>query len=170
MCLWRRFRDGYTTITFKFEHFEDDSIKMGVRGLTSYVNSIETLWKRQTKLKNTKLIIDGCGLCNDLYKNVFDCRCGGQYEEFYNAALSFFKALDSNGVESFVVLDGAQHASGKKSETHMKRANQRIETSCVLAENRASENGEDFLLPLLSRFVFLKALMDHGVKFAVCDR
>ena len=147
---------------------------MGVRGLTSYVNSIETLWKRQSKLRNTKLIIDGSGLYNYLYKNVFDCRCGGQYEEFYHDVLSFFNALDSDGVESFIVLDGAQHASGKKLETHKKRANQRIETSCALAENRAPENGEDFLLPVLSRLVFLQALReltrDHSVKFAVCDR
>ena len=177
VCLWRRFRDRYTTTTFKFEHFEDESIKMGVRGLTSYVNPIKTLWKRQTELKNTKLVIDGSGLCNYLYKNVFDCfdcRCGGQYEEFYDAVLSFFKALDCNGVESFVVLDGAQHASGKKLETHIKRANQRIETSFALADNRAPENGEDFLLPLLSKLVFLQALVDltrdYGVKFAVCDR
>ena len=164
----------YTTNPFKFEHFEDDLIQMGVRGLTSYVNSIETLWKRQTKLKNTELVIDGCGLCNYLYKNVFDCRCGGQYEEFYNAVLSFFNVLDCNGVESFVVLDGAQHASGKKLETHKKRKNQRIETACALAQNRAPENGEDFLLPLLSRLVFLQALRDltrdHSIKFVVCDR
>ena len=169
VCLWRRFRDRYTTTTFKFEHFEDQSIKMGVRGLTSYVNPIKTLWKRQTELKNTKLVIDGSGLCNYLYKNVFDCRCGGQYEEFCDAVFSFFKALDCNGVESFVVLDGAQHASGKKLETHINRANQRIETSRALAENRVTENGEDFLLPLLSRLVFLQALRDHSVKFVVCD-
>ena len=169
VCLWKRFRDGYTTNTFQFKRFEDDSIKMGVRGLTSYANSIETLWKRQTELKNTKLVIDGSGLCNYLYKNVFDCRCGGQYEEFCDAVLSFFKALDCNGVESFVVLDGAQHASGKKLETHINRANQRIETSRALAENRVTENGEDFLLPLLSRLVFLQALRDHSVKFVVCD-
>ena len=164
---------GLETV-LKFQHFKDDSIRMGVRGLTSYVNSIETLWTRQTKLENTKLIIDGSGLCNYLYKNVFDCRCGGQYEEFYNAVLSFFSVLESNAVESFVVLDGAQHASGKKLETHKKRANQRIETSCALADNQVPENGEDFLLPLLSKLVFLQALRDltsdHSVKFAVCDR
>jgi len=147
---------------------------MGVRGLTSYVKAIETLWQRQTKLKNTKLIIDGSGLCNDLYESAFECRCGGQYEEFYHAVLSFFNALKSNGVEAFVVIDGAQHASGKKLETHKKRANQRINTSYALAENRELQDGEDFLLPLLSKLVFLQALMDltkdHRVKFVVCDR
>ena len=146
---------------------------MGVRGLTSYANSIETLWTK-AKLESTKLVIDGSGLCNNLYKDLFDCQHGGQYKEFYEAVLLFFNALKSNGVESFVVLDGAQHASGKKLETHKKRANQRVETACALAENRAPENREDFLLPLLSRLMFLQALRDltrdHRVKFVVCDR
>ena len=48
------------------------AFQMGVRGLTNYVNSIETLWT-QTKLENTKLIIDGSGLCNNLYRDLFDC-------------------------------------------------------------------------------------------------
>ena len=100
---------------------------MGVRGLTSYVNSIETLWT-QTKLENTKLIIDGSGLCNNLYRDLFDCWHGGQYKQCYEAVLLFFNTLKSNGVESFVVLNGAQHASGKKLETHKKRANQSPES------------------------------------------
>ena len=170
MCLWRRFRDGYTTRTFQLKHFDDDSMKMGVGGLTSYVNSFETLWKRQTELKNTKLIIDGCSLYIHLCKAVSGCRFGGQYEEFYDAILQFFNALDRNGVEYFVVLDGAQHASGKKLEKHKKNAKDLIKKSCALAENRAPEDGEDFVLPLLSKRVFLQVVMDRGVKFAVCDR
>ncbi|KAL9956447.1 hypothetical protein ACROYT_G037924 [Oculina patagonica] len=142
---------------------------MGVRGLTSYINSIGTLWT-QIELRRTKLIIDGSGLCNYLYKiNGYDCRCGGQYDEFYNAVLSFFEALDSKGVESFVVLDGAQDPSGKKLETHKKRATERIQTSHVLAENLTSADGDNFLLPLLSKLVFIQALKDCGIKFAVCD-
>lgn len=162
VCLGRRLH---------YKHFEHlRTIKMGVRGLTSYINSIESLWT-QIELQDAKLIIDGSGLCNYLYvKYGFDCRCGGQYEEFYDAVLSFFDSLYSKGIESFVVLDGAQHPSGKKLETHKKRANERIETSCALAENWAPEDGDKFLLPLLSKLVFLQALRDRDIKFAVCDR
>lgn len=143
---------------------------MGVRGLTSYINSIGTLWK-QINLRSTKLIIDGSSLCNFLYmENGFDCRCGGQYDEFYDAVISFFDALDSKGIEAFVILDGTQDPSGKKLDTHKKRATDRIQTSYALAENLTSPEGNDFLLPLLSKLVFIEALGDRGVKYAVCDR
>ncbi|KAL9956446.1 hypothetical protein ACROYT_G037923 [Oculina patagonica] len=142
---------------------------MGVRGLTSYIDDIETLWT-QIELQDTKLIIDGSGLCNYLYRsNGFECRHGGQYDEFYNVVLSFFDALDSKGVESFVILDGAKDSSGKKLDTDKKRAKRRIQTSHVLAENLTSADGDDFLLPLLSKLVFIQALRDRGIKFAVCD-
>ena len=140
---------------------------MGVRGLTSYIDDIETLWTR-IELRNTKLIIDGSSLCNYLYEsNGFDCRYGGQYDEFYNVVLLFFAALNRKGVESFVVLDGAQDPSGEKLDADKKRAKARIETSEKLA-NLMEAN--DFFLPLLSKLVFIQALRDGGIKFAVCDR
>ncbi|XP_078347193.1 single-strand DNA endonuclease ASTE1-like [Oculina patagonica] len=139
---------------------------MGVRGLINYINDIETLWT-QIELRRTKLIIDGSSLCNYLYESSdFDSRYGGQYYEFYNVVLSFFDALDSKGVESFVILDGAQDSSGKKLDTDKKRAKEMIETSDKLAYHSLST---DFLPPLLSKLVFIQALRDRGIKFAVCD-
>ena len=141
---------------------------MGVRGLTSYINSIGTLWT-QIELQSTKLIIDGSSLCNLLYReNGFDCPCGGQYDELYGAVVSFFEALDSKDIEFFVVLDGAHDPSGKKLDTQKKRASERIQTSHVLAKNPT--DGDDFLLPLLSKLVLIQALRNCGIKFAVCDR
>ena len=141
---------------------------MGVRGLTSYVNSIGSLWT-QTELRNTKLIIDGPGLCNCLYLDSgFDRQCGGQYEEFYNVILSFFDALDSRGVDSFVVLDGAHDRSDKKLDTFKKRSAQRIQSGDALYNGRSTD-GDAFVLPLLSNLVFVQALRDRGVKFAVPD-
>lgn len=137
---------------------------MGVRGLTSYINSIESLWS-QTELRNTKLVIDGPGLCNCLYVDSgFDRQCGGQY----NVVLSFFAALDSRGVDSFVVLDGAYDRSDKKLDTFKKRSAQRIQTGDALSKG-GSTDGDVFVLPLLSNLVFVQALRDRGVKFAVPD-
>ena len=74
------------------------------------------------RLRNTKLVIDGPGLCNCLYvESGFDRQCGGQYEEFYNVVLLFFAALDSRGVDSIVVLDGAHDRSDKKLDTFKKK-------------------------------------------------
>ena len=141
---------------------------MGVRGLTSYINSIGSLWT-QTELRNTKLVIDGPGLCNFLYLDSdFDRQCGGQYEEFYNVVLSFFAALDSRGVDSYVVLDGAHDRSDKKLNTFKERSAQRIQSGDALWNGRSTD-GDVFVLPLLSNLVFVQALRDRGVKFAVPD-
>lgn len=141
---------------------------MGVRGLTSYINSIGSLWT-QIELRNTKLVIDGPGLCNYLYMDTgFDRQCGGQYEEFYHIVLSFFDALDSRAVKSFVVLDGAHDRSDKKLDTFKKRSEQRIQTGDALCNGR-SPDGDVFVLPLLANLVFVQALRDRGIKFAVSD-
>ena len=74
------------------EEFEAASyLVMGVRGLKTHFKAFPTLWT-QINLKNTKLIIDGSSLCNNLYSsNGLDCRCGGQYREYYDAVVSFFR-------------------------------------------------------------------------------
>ena len=140
---------------------------MGIPGLTGYINSIGALWT-SIELQNTKLVIDGSCLSHYLYvNNGFDCRCGGQYDEFYRVVLSFFDALISNGVESYVIFDGAHDPSDKKMETLKARAVERIKTSNALSK---SADERLFLHPLLSKLVFLQALRTRGVKFAVCDR
>ena len=140
---------------------------MGIPGLTGYINSIGTLWT-SIDLQNTKLVIDGSCLSHYLYvNNGFDCRCGGQYNDFYCVVLSFFNALISNGVESYVVFDGAHDPSDKKLETLKARALERIKTSKALSN---SADDRLFLRPVLSKLVFLQALRNLGVKFAVCDR
>ena len=145
----------------------DVSSLMGIPGLTGYINSIGTLWT-SIDLQNTKLVIDGSCLSHYLYiNNGFDCRCGGQYDECYRVVLSFFDALISNGVESYVIFDGAHDPSDKKLETLKARALDRIKTSKALSN---SADDRLFLRPLLSKLVFLQALRNRGVKFAVCDR
>ena len=141
---------------------------MGIHGLTSYVNSISKLWGKKD-LQDTKLVIDGSGLCYYLYEisHGFDSRCGGQYGEFYHAVGSFFTALSSKRVECFVILDGADDPSDKKLETLQKRAIQNIQRANALAK---SADDREFLLPLLTKVVFLQALRDRGIQFAVCDR
>ena len=140
---------------------------MGIPGLESYVNSESNLWE-PIILRDTKLVIDGSCLCYHLYKSHgFDFRCGGQYSEFHHAVDSFFTALRSKRVECFVIFDGADDPSDKKLETLQKRAIQNIQRANALAK---SVGDRQFLLPLLTRVVFLQALRDRGIQFAVCDR
>ena len=144
---------------------------MGVRGLTSYLEKSVQFYGTKIELRDTKPIIDGHNLCNYLYQKIdLDCRCGGQYEEFYKKVQLFFDALKSKGVESFVVLDGAYDSSDKKLETQKKRTRDRIEKADQLFKNETSaDDNERFLLPLLAKFVFVEVLRDHLIKFAVSD-
>ena len=140
---------------------------MGIPGLTSFVNSMDNLWTT-IDLQDTKLVIDGSCLCYYLYVNSgLDCQCGGQYDEFYQAVVSFFDALNSRRVECFVVFDGANDPSDKKLDTLKQRALRNIKTANDLTK---SADSRLFLLPLLAKFVFLQALRDRGIKFAICDR
>ena len=141
---------------------------MGIPRLPKYVNSIPNLWE-EVILQDTKLVIDGYGLCYYLYEHEFkfDFRCGGQYGEFYHAVDSFFTALSSKRVECFVIFDGADDPSDKKLETLQRRAIQNIQRANALAK---SADDRQFLLPLLTKVAFLQALRDGGIQFAVCDR
>ena len=142
---------------------------MGVRGLFSFLNPIEEIWTT-IELREKQLVIDGSALCNSLYEdNGLDRRCGGQYNEFYDIIVTFFQSLRSVGVESFVVLDGA-NINDNKLDTYKKRSEERIQTADMLAKNPAAVNKNVFVYPLLLNFVFTRALRDLEVKFAVSDR
>ena len=140
---------------------------MGIPGLTSFVHSTENLWTT-IDLHDTKLVIDGMSLYFYLYANSgLDCRCGGQYNEFYQAVVAFFVALKSRRVDCFVVFDGTIDPSGKKLETIKSRIVQSIETANKLS--RLPDDGL-FLIPLLSAHVFKQALRDNSIPFVICDR
>ena len=71
---------------------------MGIRGLTHFVHSTKNLWTT-IDFQDTKLVIDGLALNCCLFENSgLDYRCGGQYDEFYQAVVAFFVALKSSHV------------------------------------------------------------------------
>ena len=140
---------------------------MGIPGLTSFVHATGNLWTT-INLHDTKLVIDGKALLFYLYENSdLDCRCGGQYNEFYRTVVAFFVALKSRHVDCYVVFDGTIDPSGKKLKTIKKRVKESLKTAnklSISAENRL------FLIPLLSAHVFKQALRDESIPFGICDR
>ncbi|XP_044185119.1 protein asteroid homolog 1-like [Acropora millepora] len=140
---------------------------MGIRGLTHFVHSTKNLWTT-IDLQDTKLVIDGLALNCCLFENSgLDYRCGGQYDEFYQAVVAFFVALKSSHVHCFVVFDGAIDPSGKKLETIKKRAEEGLETVHELSTSGDIDSLVSF--PLLFTDVFKQALRDNGIPFAICD-
>ena len=139
---------------------------MGIPRLTSFVNSTENLWTT-IDLHDTKLVIDGMALYFYLYgKSGLYCRCGGQYDEFYQAVIAFFLALKSKHVDCFVVFDGTIDPSGKK----LKTIKSRVEQSIAAANELSRYDVDLFVIPLLSAQVFKQALRDNSIPFVVCDR
>ena len=139
---------------------------MGIKGLTSYVDSVGSLWTK-LKLQNTKVILDGGSLYHHLHiRAKLNCRCGGQYTELHDITVSFFNSLKSNNVEAFVLLDGAYDASEKKLATLAKRTKDRILKASKLANSREIRKN---VLPLLASRNFVQTMEELEVKFAVCD-
>ena len=140
---------------------------MGIRGLTSYVDSISSLW-REIELQNTEVIVDGNALYHHLYtSSKLNYQSGGQYEGFHDITVSFFNSLKSNSVEALVHLDGAYDPSERKLDTIIKRRQEKILDASGTAD--ATGDGEN-ILPLLTRQTFLQTMEELGVKFVVCDR
>lgn len=139
---------------------------MGVRGLASFLDKSAPHLGSQIKLQNTRLVIDGNNMCYYLYAQwgQFDCRYGGQYKEFYDKVLSFFDALKGKDVESFVVIDGAFDRTNKKLGTRKTGARQGIELS-----KKIWDGEEGSLPPLMTKSVFIQALRDRDINFAVSD-
>ena len=129
---------------------------MGIRGLTNFVHWTKNLWTT-IDLQDTKLVIHGlalnCCLCEN---SVLDYRCGGQYDEFYQAVVAFFVALKSSRVHSFMVFDGTINSSGKKLETIKKRAEKGLKTVHELSTS--GDIDSLVLFPLFFTFVFKQAL------------
>ena len=140
---------------------------MGVRGLTNFLDTSAPHLGRQIELQD-RLVIDGNNLYYYLYEKVgqFECRRGGEYKEFYDKVVSFFDALKDKGVESFVVIDGAFDATSKKLETKKTRAREGIKLSKEIWDGK---EGSLPRAPLMTKSVFIQALRDRHINFAVSD-
>ena len=134
---------------------------MGVFGLKSYVEEEGHLWSEDIELKDTRVVVDGSPLfyylyCQDLAVEPDDQR-GGQYMAFRDRIVEFFKRLEDNGVEPYVLLDGARGKNLKTSEK-------------ILKWKIGNLQREDKILPLLARRTFIQTIENiPGVQYAVCD-
>jgi len=90
---------------------------MGVTSLTSLIDKNPHLLE-DIKLRDTRVIIDGCNIVYRLYLlDKLDCRYGGEYLAFAESVRSFFKLFRNCNVEPIVVMDGYFDESGAKQET-----------------------------------------------------
>ena len=100
---------------------------MGVKGLTTFVNSYQRVLLEDYQLHSTNLVTDGLCLVNSFYTRGIDPgNHGGECQKFYTKSASFFKKLKVCGIEPFIVLDGGYQVDGKKMDTILKNKQEKL--------------------------------------------
>ncbi len=136
---------------------------MGVHGLTSFVEGNRQFFT-DMRLRDCRLVIDGCSLYFRLYFNSgLDQARGGDYDTFVALVRQFFAALSECAVQPFVVLDGGMDQTDKKFKTLQERAQSKIREAHAL-----SRGSHGSVLPLLAREVFIQVLSEFGVPLVQC--
>lgn len=141
--------------------------KMGIRGLTTFIQSRSHLYMDPFELHNTALVIDGYAIACQLYRwhcpGVHDC-FGGDYDKYGKAVSDFFQLLFDCNITPYVVFDGGYE--NRKVATVISRMKNKISTASVL--DSVSE-GSFSVFPLFLRDCFEEVLNKLGVKKVRCD-
>ncbi len=84
---------------------------MGVQGLTTFVEENRNVLQ-DVKLRDSRLVIDGCSLYFRLYfTQNLDQQHGGDYDAFACLLSQFLSALAACNIQPYVVLDGGRYLS-----------------------------------------------------------
>ncbi|XP_041975972.1 protein asteroid [Aricia agestis] len=138
---------------------------MGVRGLTTYINTNQDIFMKKFYIYNTKLIIDGLSLTSQLYRslNCFSA-FGGDYDKYADFVRKFFKNLKRCNVEPYVIFDGSYER--KKIKTVFSRLRSKLKNA-----SRLDPVTQDSLqiFPLLLRDVFRDVLAEMDVPYMICE-
>ena len=147
---------------------------MGIRRLTQFIEENYN-WNKIT-ISDGKLVIDGNGLCYQLYSENHHWAYGGEYTEFYETVTKFFWNLRDINVEPIVLLDGVDIDLTKAATVIERMERRNIITFRHMHKKRyclcrTCVNGPSllFVIPLFTRMVFVDVLRDLGIKFCVAD-
>ncbi|KAM9838874.1 single-strand DNA endonuclease ASTE1 isoform 1-T2 [Aulostomus maculatus] len=136
---------------------------MGVQGLTTYVEGNSHFF-HDVKLRDSRLVIDGCSLYFRLYfTHGLDQQHGGDYDAFACLLIQFLCALAACDIQPYVVLDGGMDPSDKKFATLRQRLQSKIREADSISHGRSGS-----VLPILTRDVFIHVLIQRGVPLVQC--
>lgn len=141
------------------------SILMGIRGLTGFIDDHFTGWKRTRITGN--LIIDGYSVCHTLYHDLgIDSTHGGDYVTFALCIKEFFRALMNSNVTPYVVFDGVD-LDEKKKETHFERRTKDVTRVWKMLHNQSLT---ERFLPYFARQVMVETVQNiDGVHIKVVE-
>lgn len=137
---------------------------MGIHGLTSFIDNNPHLLKDHC-LHNCRVIIDG----NNFYHFMYSyCKVrfefGGDYDVYERKVRMIFSTFKACNIEPFVVFDGAYTIDGRKYQTTISRARDRIYTA-----QRISNGQRGVLIPCLTQITFRQTLDMMNIPHVTCD-
>ncbi|GAB6032585.1 hypothetical protein CHUAL_011477 [Chamberlinius hualienensis] len=139
---------------------------MGVHGLTTFVNRNPQLFKK-FELYNSRVVIDGNGLCHKLYRDLcLDPYLGGDYDIFRLKLLRYFGVFAKCRIKVVVVFDGAYDVEDRKLKTTLARAQQRL--TIAKKANRGVYIGNN-MLPILAIDVLRDVIIELSIEYYQSD-
>ncbi|XP_076303734.1 protein asteroid-like [Lasioglossum baleicum] len=135
---------------------------MGIRGLTTYINKYSSHCLQDYELQNTYLVIDGNNICYQIYYKYDNTTslCGGDYNVYEEAVISFFDNLLACKVIPLVLLDGTYELS--KMDTILRRCRERQDKILSVYQ------GKEKIPPLHLLNIFKQALRKKNIRHAQC--
>jgi len=138
---------------------------MGIRGLTGFIDRNHHLLQSH-ELHDCPVVIDGSNMFHFLYsgrnvKGFF----GGDYDIFRKRIIETFDSFKACGITPYVVLDGAYTVDGRKFNTCLQRAKQRIS----MVSKYTCKDTRCYLTPLLALETFIQVLTELNIPHVTCQ-
>ncbi|XP_035772950.1 protein asteroid-like [Anopheles albimanus] len=136
---------------------------MGVRGLTTFIETNAEAYLKPFELHDTPLVIDGDSLCAQLFSktNQKITPFGGHYDAYFRQVVDFFDMLQACRIVPYVLLDGGYES--RKIATVRERMKQKVHSIAHL-----SLESTRYTMPLMLREVFVDAVRAAGVPLMRC--
>ncbi|XP_050084466.1 protein asteroid [Anopheles aquasalis] len=136
---------------------------MGVRGLTTFIETNAEAYLKPFELHDTPLVIDGDSLCAQLFSrtNQKTTPFGGHYDAYFRLVVDFFDMLRACRIVPYVLLDGGYES--RKIATVRERMKQKVHSIAQL-----SLESTRYTMPLMLREVFVDAVRAAGVSLMRC--
>uniref|UniRef100_A0A2M4BE15 Uncharacterized protein n=1 Tax=Anopheles marajoara TaxID=58244 RepID=A0A2M4BE15_9DIPT len=136
---------------------------MGVRGLTTFIETNAEAYLKPFELHDTPLVIDGDSLCAQLFSrsNQKTTPFGGHYDAYFRLVVDFFDMLRACRIVPYVLLDGGYES--RKIVTVRERMKQKVHGIAHLTLESTRHT-----MPLMLREVFVDAVRAAGVSLMRC--
>ena len=146
------------------EYITTQDSKMGIQGLTTFINNRSDRYMKYYELHDTYLVIDGNSIGCQLYILYARCNCafGGDYDKYAQCVSHFFDELLKCNITPLVLIDGG--CEDKKLQTVIKRTQARIRTvSSISPQSR----GKQFF-PVIIKEILKDVLREKNIRHVQC--